>query len=162
MTSGRAAGLIGVIVAFGVSLSAAAEMKFRYDCRVTATSQIDGLGREGQAAQLSQFTCSINGGVLNGFTATGTNLLEPRQGGGARLVGAVVVAQKGDSSLAYEVKEGTRRARLKNGQVIGWDSTGSGTYKSATGTATPLAGKSFRSIVRSTGPDTFTIDVVVD
>ena len=156
----RTAGLVGALVALAAPLPAGAEMKFRYDCRVTGTSLVDGLGREGQTAQLNHFTCRVKGGLLDGFTATGSNILEPRPGGG-RLVASIVVAQKGESSLVYEVREGTRRLRMNNGEVVGWDSTGAGTYKSATGAAAPLVGKSFNSIVHSTGPDEFTIDVVV-
>ena len=152
--------LVGALFAIAVPLSADAEMKFRYDCRVTGRSLVDGIGREGQTAQLSQFTCRVKGGLLNGFTATGSNVLEPRPGG-ARLVGSIVVAQKGESILAYEVGEGTRQLRMNNGEVVGWDSTGAGIYKWATGSAAPLKGKSFTSKVHSTGADEFIIDVVV-
>ena len=152
--------LVGALFALAAPLSAGAEMKFRYDCRVSGRSLVDGIGRDGQTVQLSQFTCRVKGGVLDGFTATGSNVLEPRPGG-ALLVGSIVVAQKGDSILAYEVGEGTRRQRMNNGEVVGWDSTGAGTYKWATGSAALLKGKSFSSKVRSTGADDFTIDVVV-
>jgi hypothetical protein len=152
--------LVGVVFALWGPLCAAAEMLYHYDCRVTGTGHIAGLGAKGQAAELSHFTCRITGGLLHGFVATGTNILDPHKGGG-RLLGSIVVAQKAGSALVYEVSEGTRRAKTIKGRVVGWESTGAGVYKSATGSAAPLEGKSFNSVVRSRSPGLFTIDVVV-
>jgi hypothetical protein len=138
----------------------AAEIKHHYACHVTGTSAVDHLGGEGQTAELTHFMCQITGGLLNGFVATGTNILEPRKGG-ARLVASIVVAQKAGSTVAYEVSEGTRRFKKSKGRVVGWESTGKGTFKSATGSAAALAGKSFTSVVKSGGPGAFTIEVLV-
>jgi hypothetical protein len=140
--------------------TAAAEMKFHYDCRVTDTMQVPQMGREGQSARLSHFTCRIRGGLLDGFTATGTNLLEHHEEG-ARLVGSTVIAQKKDSTLAYEVNDARRRLRKSKDGTVRWESTGTGVYRHATGSAAPLAGKSFTASVKSTGTQTFTIDSVV-
>lgn len=152
--------LLGVLVALAAPLPAAAQMQHHYDCRVTGTSEVDHLGREGQTAELTHFMCDITGGLLNGFVATGTNILEPRQGG-ARLVGSMVVAQKAGSTVVYEVSEGTRRFKKSKGRVVGWESTGKGTFKTATGTAAALAGRSFSSVVKSGDPGRFTIEVIV-
>lgn len=152
--------LLSVLVALAASLPAAAQMKHHYDCHVTGKSDVDHLGREGQSAELTHFMCDIKGGLLDGFVATGTNILEPQQGG-ARLVGSIVVAQKAGSTVVYEVSEGTRRFKTSKGRVVGWESTGKGSFRTATGSAAALAGKSFRSVVRSGGPGAFTIEVVV-
>jgi hypothetical protein len=149
-----------VLVALAAPVPASAEMKHHYDCRVTGTSAVDHLGRDGQTAELTHFTCHITGGLLNGFVATGTNVLEPQKGG-ARLVGSIVVAQKAGSTVVYEVSEGTRRFKKNKGRVVGWESTGKGTFKTATGAAAALAGRSFSSFVRSGGPGAFSIEVVV-
>lgn len=157
----RWAALLTMALALGVSSSVCAEMKFRYECRITARSQMPRSGdRSRQAAEVSQFTCHVRGGLLDGFVAEGTNILEPRPGGG-KLVGSIVVARKGRSSLAYEVSEGTRRYIANTGRRVGWESTGAGTYKSGSGIARRLVGKSFSSVARSSGPRAFTIDIVV-
>ena len=138
---------------------AAAEMKFHYDCSVTHTEHVPQMGRQGETVEMTHFTCHISGGILEGFVAIGTNLLELHEEGG-RLVGSTVVAQKGDSMLAYEVNDAMRRLR-KNDGVVRWESTGNGIYKHATGSVAALAGKSFTALVRSAGPRAFTIDTVV-
>ena len=152
-----------VSVALGAALVAApvaAEMRFHYDCRVVHTERIPYLGRQGQTAELSHFKCRVSGGLLDGFVATGTNILEPHERG-AQLVGSTVIAQKADSTLAYEVNDATRRLITNKGGVVRWESTGTGVYRRATGSAAPLAGKPFTALVRSAGPRAFTIDTVV-
>jgi len=156
----RLAAVMGITFALGAPSGASAEMKFRYDCRITGRSQMPNARRERRPAEVNQFTCSVHGGLLDGFIAEGTNILEPQPGGG-KLVGSIVVARKGRSSLAYEVSEGTRRYRTSNGRRFGWEATGAGTYKSGSGIAAPLVGKSFSSVVRSSAPGVFTIDIVV-
>ena len=139
---------------------AAAEMRFHYDCHVTGVRQVPQMGREGQPAELRHFTCRISGGLLDGFTATGTNLLEHHQEG-ARLVGSTVMARKKNAILVYEVNDARRRLRQSEDGAVQWESTGTGIYKHATGSVASLAGKSFTALVQSTGCQTFTIDSVV-
>lgn len=149
---------VGMLAALALALpcAAVADMRYRYECRVTGTDQLPRLGSNDKPLEVSHFTCRISGGLLDGFVATGTNILE-RVAGGGRLVGSIVVAQKGSSTLVYEVSEGSRRS---NG-LSGWESTGSGVYRSGTGAAAALVGRSFRSTARSHGPALFAIDVVV-
>jgi hypothetical protein len=150
----------GVLAALGASACLAAEGRFHYDCHVTGTEQLARLRPEDRAREMSHFTCRISGGLLDGFIATGTNILES-QPGGAKLVASIVVARKEESLLAYEVSEGTRRLKKIKDRVVGWESTGTGVYRSAIGSVAPLAGRSFKAVVNSGVPGLFTIDVVV-
>ena len=155
--------LVPISAALGValvSMPATAEMRFHYDCRVVFTEKVAQLGRQGETVDLAHFKCRVSGGVLHGFVVSGTNLLELHPDG-ATLIGSTVIAQKGASTLAYEVNGSTRRPIKSKGRVVGWESTGSGIYQRATGSAAPLEGKSFTAIARSSGPGTFTIDTVV-
>lgn len=147
---------VGMLAALALPWAAAADMRYHYECRVTGTGQLPRLGPNDKPLEVSHFTCRISGGLLEGFVATGTNILE-RVAGGGRLVGSIVVAQKGSSTLVYEVSEGSRRSNGRSG----WESTGSGVYRSGTGAAAALVGRSFRSTARSHGPALFAIDVVV-
>jgi hypothetical protein len=151
--------VVGLLAALGAPLPVAAQMNLHYDCRVTGTSHLDRRAKS-HDPEVSDFTCRITGGLLDGFVATGTNIMEPQEGG-SRLVGSIIVAQKAGSIVVYEVSEATRRLKTIKGGVLGWESTSVGTYKLATGSAAPLAGKSFSAVARSGGPGVFTIDVVV-
>lgn len=131
-----------------------------FTCRVTAVSQLDRLGHDGQPAELSQFTCQVRGGLLDGFVATGTNIWEPGRDS-AVLIGSIVVARKGDAAVVYEVQQATRKLVRPQDPDHGWEGTGHGLYKLATGTAAPLAGKSFRSVARRQGAGAFSIDATL-
>jgi hypothetical protein len=145
-----------MLAALAAPCAGAGELRHHYECRVTSTGLLPRLGASDQPLELSHFTCRVTGGLLEGFVATGTNILERLEGGG-RLVGSIVVAQKGASTLVYEVSEGTRRSLGRSA----WESTGAGVYKSGSGVAAALVGRSFRAQARSRGPSAFTIDVVV-
>ena len=151
--------VVVLLAGLGTPLPVAAQMELHYDCRVTSTPHLDQLA-ESHDPEVIDFTCRITGGLLDGFVATGTNVME-HQEGGSRLVGSMIVAQKAGSIVVYEVSEATRRVKTIKGGVLGWESTSVGTYKLATGSAAPLEGKSFSAVARSGGPGVFTIDVVV-
>ena len=139
----------------------AATTGFIFHCRVTNVAQLDHLGREGQAAELSQFTCHVHGGVLDGFSVSGTNIWELATDG-AVLLGSIAVAHRADATLVYEVEQATRRSATGAGRSAKWQGTGRGTYKLATGSVAALAGKTFHTMARYEAPDAFTIETVVE
>lgn len=150
---------LALAVAAPATLAGGATSHFM--CRVTSTSRLDHLGREGQPAELSQFTCRVRGGLLDGFVATGTNIWEPAKTS-AVLIGSIVVARKAEATVVYEVEQATRRLASADGRARGWEGAGRGTYKLATGSAAALAGKSFHSVARYERPGAFTIDATVN
>jgi hypothetical protein len=155
----RITAVVGLLAALSAPLPAAAQMKFHYDCRVTGRSHLDRIATRHEP-EVSDFTCAIKGGLLDGFVATGTNIMDFREGAG-RLVGSIIVAQKAGSIVVYEISEGSRHVRTMKDGVPRWEGNAFGMYKLATGAAAPLAGKSFNAVARSGEPGLFTIDVVV-
>lgn len=145
-----------------VPLPSGAGTKYHSDCRVIETAKLDHFGNQGQTAEVTHFKCRLTGGLLDGFEATGTNIWEPDKRGGRTLLGSLAIAQKGESTIVYEVDQGTRKRRTIKGRSVGWESTSLGWYRLATGSAASLAGKSFNSVARYTGPGTFTIDNTVN
>lgn len=158
----RALALAGVLAALGMSPVAADEVKYHSDCQVTDTTRLEKLGREGQDAHLSHFICHITGGPLDGSVVTGTNIWDMGDEGGRALLGSIAVAQKPGSSVMYEVHDVTRSPKYSNGHVVGWETTSWGIYKAASGSAAPLAGKTFSSVARFTSPRTFTIENTIN
>lgn len=151
---------LALAIALAASLAAAEGATSHFACRVTSTAPLWRLGRSGQDAELSQFTCRVSGGLLDGFVATGTNIWEPARGREV-LLGSIVVLRKGDSAVVYEVQRATRKLVEKAHGGPRWEGAGHGTYKLATGSAAALAGKTFHTIARREGPDTFSIDATV-
>lgn len=161
MASARRGAALALAALLAAPAGVAAASTSYFDCRVTSVAQLDHLGRAGQPAELSQFTCRVRGGLLDGFVATGTNIWEPSTDGDV-LVGSIVVARRGDSTVVYEVEQASRRPAAGEHRGGVRQGTGRGTYKLATGAAAPLAGKSFHSIARSDGPGAFTIEAVIN
>lgn len=154
--------LVGALAALCTSPVAADEIKYRSDCQVTDTTRLEKLGRDGRAAHLSHFTCHITGGPLDGSVVTGTNIWDMGDEGGGALLGSIAVAQKTGSSVMYEVHDVTRSLKFSNGRAVGWEATSWGIYKAASGSAAPLAGKTFSSVARFTSPRTFTIENTIN
>ena len=154
--------LAGALAALGMSPVAADEIRYRSNCQVTETTRLEKLGRDGQAAQLSHFTCHITGGPLDGSVVTGTNIWDTRDEGSGALLGSIAVVQKPGFSVMYEVHDVTRSPKFSHGRAVGWETTSWGIYKAASGSAAPLVGKTFSSVARFTGPRTFTIENTIN
>ncbi len=133
----------------------------RFDCHVTDIEPLAHLASGGGTAELARFTCRVRGGLLDGFVATGTSIWDGQQRDGG-LLGSLVVARKDSAVVVYELTRVSRNARPPGADPRSWEGRGSGIYRLATGTATGLAGKTFHSVSRSSGPGSFTIETVVD
>jgi hypothetical protein len=162
----RGASWIGVLVVSSIALAASsvarAEVTYHSDCQVVDTTRLANFGHDGSPAQLSHFTCHIIGGPLHGSFVTGTNIWDMSNGTGGVLLGSIAIAQRAGSNVLYEVHDGTRHQQTREGKVAGWGASSWGVYTSATGAAAALKGKTFTSVVHSTGPRTFTVENVIN
>ena len=162
----RTATRIGVLVVSSIALAAPsvaiAEVKYRSDCQVVDTTRLENFGHDGRPAQLSHFTCNITGGPMHGSFVTGTNIWDMSNGAGGMLLGSIAIAQCAGANVMYEVHDVTRHPQTREGKVVGWEASSWGVYKSATGTAAALAGKTFKSVVHYTGDRTFTIENIIN
>lgn len=139
----------------------AGEPTSRFDCHVTGTESLPGLAPAGGVAELTRFTCRVRGGPLDGFEATGTNIWDGEQRRG-RLLGSLVLARRDTAVVVYELTRVTRDPGQRGADASSWEGRGTGIYRLATGPAVALAGRTFRSIARSSGPGAFTIETVVE
>jgi hypothetical protein len=154
------AGILGVVAASPVVGSA--ETTYRSNCHVTDNIPLEGFGRDGKAARLSRFSCRIKGGPLDGAIVTGTNIWDMSDQAGGTLLGSIAIAQRKGASVMYEVRDVVRRVKTRDGRIVGWDATSQGVYTAASGSAAPLAGKTFRSVTRFSNPRTYTISSTID
>ena len=160
LTCIRAVAPIALAALTAMPALAAANARSHFDCRVTSSTRLEHLGREGQPAELSEFICRVTGGLLDGFVATGTNIWEYGKDHD-ELIGSIVIVRKADSAVVYEVQHATRRMPPPQRRGAPREGTGYGLFKMATGSAAALAGKSFRSVARAGAAGTFTVDTVV-
>lgn len=127
-----------------------------------AALQQDPLGdREGHGLQVSAATCAVTGGLLDGTMATHHAIYEHDKGT-ARLHSADDVYRKPGTRAVTRLTSGTVEMVMKDGKFAGWTASGKGLYTMATGTAAPLAGKSFTYTARATGPLSYVVESVLD
>lgn len=156
------AALLASLTTLGAPTIASAQVKYRSDCQVVDTNRLESFGHDGRPAQLSHFTCRITGGPLHGSSVTGTNIWDLSEGETAgMLLGSIAIAQRAGMNVMYEVHDVTRHTQIRDGKAVGWTASSWGIYKSATGSAAYLAGKTFTSAVHYTGPGTFVIDNII-
>jgi len=155
-------GLVCAMAACSACTPACADIRYRCECQVVETTYLEHFGRQGQRAELSNFTCRIIGGPLNGFVVNGTNLWESAGKARGALLGSMAVAQGASSSVVYQSYDVKRRLRRGKDDAVRWEASSWGLYRTASGSVAFLAGKTFRSIARATGPGTFTIDNTIN
>ena len=150
---------IGVL---GAPSMAQTPLTYRFLCQSIGTGPQEPLGdRDGHNISVVAYSCRVEGGPLDGALVTGnaiyewdkTNAVGLSGNGVARKPGATAVFQLGDFKNALTVADG---------KVTGFLATGQGSYKLATGTAGPLAGKTFSYTSRPNGWGQFAIDIKVD
>ena len=131
-------------------------------CQGVGTNQQEPLGdRDGHGISVGQYSCLNEGGVMDGTIMTGTNIWEWNKGASVVLSGNGVIRRPG-MVVVYAVTEDSNALTMADGKVTGFGGTAKGVYKLATGTAAPLAGKTFTSKVRSIGHGQFVIETTVD
>lgn len=98
---------------------------------------------------------------MDGASITGTNIWDLSDETSGVLLGSLAVAQRPGMSVMYEVYAGTRTLQTRDGKPAGWEASSWGIYKAALGSAAHLAGKTFTSVVRYSGPRTFTVENII-
>ena len=131
-------------------------------CVTVGVSAMEPLGdRAGHALQVGQFTCRIEGGPMDGGVSTGSNIYE-YDGAGAVLLTGNGVARKAGATAAFQVTGGTVTLTMKDGKVVGFNSSGKGIIKLATGGAAELTGKTYSFAVHPIGNGQFVIESTYD
>lgn len=150
------------LVAVPVSVLAQTPNQSRMHCLANGNSPPEALGdRQGHAISVSEFTCRMEGGPLDGGVGTGTQVYEWEGVKGVGKAGFGVGRSSG-GKVVYVNTEITNTLTVTDGKVTGFVATGRGYYPVATGTAQALVGKTYSFITKSTGPGQFTVETTLD
>jgi len=117
--------------------------------------------REGHGISVTAETCRVEGGAMDGGLVTGQNIWEWDKTN-AKLVSVSGVVRKPGATVAYELTEGTVALTVADGKVTGFTAAAKGRWLIATGSAAPLADKTFSVKARSTGAGQWETDVTAD
>ena len=154
----------GMAVAWALLAAAApaAAQSYKVDCLATGNNAPEPLGdREGHAIQVSTATCRVVGGPMDGAVVTQHAVWEIDKGTFTAVSGDNV-ARKPGALTVTQTTAGTLTLRMESGRPAGWTATGKGVFLFATGTAAPLAGKTYSWSGRSTGPRDYVLEVNLD
>jgi hypothetical protein len=132
-------------------------------CQDIGPSAPEPLGdREGHSILTATVSCRVDSGFMSGAVLTGTDIWE-WNGPKATLLSASGVVRKPGETLVYTESAATLELTMADGKVTGWTVSGRGTYPVATGSAAPLAGKSYTFAGKPDGPGgTFRVEAKVE
>jgi hypothetical protein len=148
--------LVGSMAAAGV---AAAQSKSVCN---TFQSNSDAFGdRDGHSVSVSEYACTVTGGLLDGGVTKGIGYWDVSGGTFAMLSGNGVVRKPGALAV-FQQLEGKLNLVMKDGKPVGWNGAGRARYVAASGSMSPLHGKAFRWQAASTGFNTFTIESTLE
>jgi hypothetical protein len=152
-------------IAAAIAFAALAPDALAQENTITGTCQAVGpngapepLGdREGHGISVGQISCHIDSGPLKDGIVTGTYIWE-WDGPNATLVSEHGVTRKPGATVVYVETQGKLALTMADGKVTGWTASSRGTNVLATGSAASMAGKSYTTTSKSTGPGQFTFE----
>jgi hypothetical protein len=107
--------------------------------------------------QVNNYACRVESGPMAGAILTGTNVLE-WNGPRATVLSGNGIARKAGSIAVLHVLEGGMTLQLTDGKVTGYESSGKGVARLATGDAAALNGRTYTYVVRPAGAAEFVIE----
>ena len=134
----------------------------KHTCMNVGPNQPEPLGdREGHAVLVSEGSCTLEGGFLDGTVQTQHTTWEVDKGA-MNIVSADGVSRKPGTTVAYRVTAGSLAYVMKDGKPAGWKASGTGVFTLATGAAAAWAGKTFTWTGYATGPRSYVMESKVD
>jgi hypothetical protein len=125
----------------GASGFALAETIGRYECSIIGTASQEPIGdRNGHNLLSWQYSCFGVDGLLKGAVVTASSISEWDGPQGTYLFGGGIHRAPGGLAVAQLV-EGTGSVVMKDGKVVGTESSGKTVFKFASGTLAALSGK---------------------
>jgi hypothetical protein len=148
----KASGIVTAIaLAAFASTAGAQEMSFKMVCQDVGAFAPERVGdREGHMMSVDQYSCRIEGGPMGGAVLTGRDVTDWDKTNGVLVLGDAVVRKPGGFAV-YQDTEGKIALTITDGKVAGFTGGGKVHWVVATGSAAPLAGKTFGYMMRSTG-----------
>lgn len=129
-------------------------------CTGAGPEGVEPVDRTGRLLQVNEYRCVIRGGPFDGAVMTGTNLWEIHRGQ-TRFLGGHGVIRHPQGAAVYQETEGVLRLAVRDGQVTGWESTGAGIYKMASGRVSPFHGRRYAFHARATGANEFGAQMLI-
>lgn len=131
-------------------------------CQNVGSAVPESLGdREGHALSVNHISCRVEGGAMDGGILTGTTISEWDKGQ-ATVLSGVGVTRKPGAVTVYQHTEGKISMVMSDGKPSGITGSGRGRMTMATGSAAPMAGRSYSFTFRTTAPNQFVVDVKFD
>jgi hypothetical protein len=145
----------GIVVASAFAAFApsagAQEMSFKEICQDVGAGAPDRAGdREGHMFSVDHYSCRMKGGPMDGALVTGSDVIEWDKTDGVEVLGDAAVRKPGGFAV-HQDAEGKFAVTVADGKVTGFTGAGKVRWVVATGSAAPLAGKTFRYTAKSTG-----------
>jgi hypothetical protein len=149
----KASGIVTAVAwaAFAPSV-VAEELSFKQICQ-----EVGGAGepqpagdREGHFISVDHYSCRMEGGPMDGAVVTGGDVTDWDKSTGTLVLGEAVVRKPGGFA-AYQDAAGTVVLTIADGKVTGATGAGKVHWVVATGSAAPLAGKTFSYTFKTTG-----------
>jgi hypothetical protein len=149
----KASGFVAAIAYAAFPLSVVAqEMSFKLICQ-----EVGGAGnpepagdREGHFISVDHYSCRMEGGPMDGAVVTGNGVTDWDKTSGTLVLGDAAVRKPGGFA-AYQDTEGKVALTLADSKVTGARGVGKVRWVFATGSAAPLAGKTFSYTFKTTG-----------
>jgi hypothetical protein len=148
----KASGIVTAIAfaAFAPSVSAE-ELSFKLICQDVGAGAPEPAGdREGHMISVDHYSCRMEGGPMDGALVTGGDVIDWDKTNGVEVLGDAAVRKPGGFAVDQDT-EGKFGVTVADGKVTGFTGAGKVHWVIATGSAAPLAGKTFDYTLKSTG-----------
>jgi hypothetical protein len=159
---GTACAIAGAVIGTAAIPAAAQGENWSAQCQNYGSSTSEPYGDQpGHNLIISQYSCRVTGGVMDGGITTGVSYWDAT-GGKWRLLSGNGAARKAGAFTVFEQIEGNLELVMRDGKPAGWTANGRARYKSAAGTAADQNGRTFRWQAKATGFNMFTIETAAD
>ena len=155
---------IATLVLSALSLTAAAGLALadtiaRYECNVVGTATPEPVGdRNGHGIMTLQYSCFAVDGLMKGAVYTGSTITEWDGPKGTYLFGGGAHRVPGGHGVS-QATEGTGAVIMKDGKPVGFETSGKGIFKFASGTIAALSGRAINFVTKPTGPGRFSLEI---
>jgi hypothetical protein len=148
----KAWGIVTAIAFAAFAPSAGAEeLSFKLICQDVGAFSPEPVGdHEGHMMSVDRYSCRMETGPMSGAVVTGSDVTDWDKGVGVEVLGDAAVRKPGGFGVIQDT-EGKIALTITDGKVIGFTGSGKVHWVVATGSAAPLAGKTFSYTLKSTG-----------
>lgn len=151
------------LTAIPASVLAQTSNVVKSQCAFIGHNPPEALGdRPGHSIAISEFTCIVEGGPLDGGVMSGTQIYEWDGANGVGKAGFGVLRGRG-GHIVYVNTEMKNTLTITDGKVTGFVATGRGHYPVAAGVAASYLGKTYSYVAKpGPGPGRFVLETTID